>query len=165
MRALARFSASLSELSHYTARLLFHSEKLCSFHSKGFHAASFSRPALVPCAGRREAQRVPFTASSAPAYYLAAGCSRIEVFERDRIGSGPVQSSKEYSTQPKAVNASSQMEIAGYEPARLANLSPGNRKYKRRRARGGGDKHAGRGHKGQRSRSGERSTCATVQRT
>ena len=36
----------------------------------------------------------------------------------------------------------------------LAGLSPGHRKHRKRRARGGGDKQAGRGHNGQKSRSG-----------
>jgi hypothetical protein len=36
----------------------------------------------------------------------------------------------------------------------LASLTPGYRKARKRRCRGGGDKQAGRGHKGQKSRSG-----------
>ena len=60
-----------------------------------------------------------------------------------------------YSTQqPRAVNAVSQGNTRSFDPVSLSNLTPGKRKYKRRRARGGGDKQAGRGFNGQKSRSG-----------
>jgi hypothetical protein len=63
--------------------------------------------------------------------------------------------SRSYSTmRPRAVNALSQARSNTFEPVSLSSLTPGVRKYKRRRARGGGDKQAGRGHKGQKSRSG-----------
>ena len=54
-------------------------------------------------------------------------------------------------------NATGSIGIAGGSRrglSMLASLSPGQRKYRKRRARGGGDKLAGRGENGQKSRSG-----------
>ena len=45
-------------------------------------------------------------------------------------------------------------EFSTSAPVTLSNLSPGKRKYRKRRCRGGGDKHAGRGMNGQKSRRG-----------
>lgn len=52
------------------------------------------------------------------------------------------------------VNAKAQKSSPQYRRVTLSNLKPSSRKYRKRRARGGGDKRAGRGHKGQKSRSG-----------
>lgn len=46
--------------------------------------------------------------------------------------------------------------------ASLSTLSPGHRKRRKRRARGGGDKQAGRGRDGQKSRSGARASLGSV---
>lgn len=51
-------------------------------------------------------------------------------------------------------NAKAQAASPQYRRVTLSNLKPSSKKYRKRRARGGGDKQAGRGHKGQKSRSG-----------
>lgn len=70
-----------------------------------------------------------------------------------------------YSTQqPRAVSAASQAKKRSFQPISLSSLSPGHRKRRKRRARGGGDKQAGRGYNGQKSRSGLLcfSTCSST---
>lgn len=62
--------------------------------------------------------------------------------------------SRSWARLTRGISSSSRSNSTDHGTVTLANLSAGGRKYRRRRARGGGDKQAGRGMNGQRSRRG-----------
>jgi hypothetical protein len=154
MRGLFGSLGSLSVLHAALCKELCNVRTGLGIRNNSVHAASSTQVAQLGWAQLRDVLRKPFKTAATASHWKMVSIPRVDVGRCDRLVPSIRQSCMTYSAIPKAVTATSQMTDTGYEPPRLANLSPGNRKNKRRRARGRGDKQAGRGHKGQRSRSG-----------